>query len=105
MKTALPVIKTEWLVWGAGAGLLLAFIYAQKDNNGDGKADGLAGNLGFDLGHVAPDFVGGVAKGTFDGVAGIFGGSNADCERAKAQGDKVGILWACWPSDWPKAFK
>lgn len=97
----IPEIKPVWILYGVGAGLVVLWLIGRGDRNGDGVADGVARGLGFDLGRVAPDFVTGAADGFLDGIADPLGGSYSDCERAKAEGSKLGIYWACWPKDWP----
>jgi hypothetical protein len=101
MGITLPAIRPEFLFYGIAAGLLAAWMFAQKDRNGDGKADGLVSGIGYDAGRIVPDLVGGAASGLFDGTAALIGASDSDCARAKAAGNTAGIYWACWPTEWP----
>lgn len=113
MKTiALPVVGTVPLkiVAGVGVALILAvWAYSRRDSDGDGEPDSLGFNLGYDLANTAADAVGGVLAGTvaagdsaLDKAASKLGAGYSDCERYKAEGNRAGIIYACWPTEWFK---
>lgn len=95
-------IKTDWIIYGVAAGVMLMALSGGKDRNRDGEPDGLLNGWGFDFGSGVVGGVVGVFDGALDALAAPFGGSYSDCEKAKASGDVWGKVWACWPTEWGK---